>query len=258
MSMKVVIIEDEAPAVRRLELLLTNYDPQIQILATPDSIEDAVMWFKKHPHPDLVFMDIMLADGQSFEIFEQVELQVPIIFTTAYDEFAIKAFKVNSIDYLLKPIEPDLLEFSLKKYKSLLPSPQKMKDVIEALLTGRYNSPEHIPPFKTRFLVKVGDKFLPVPVTEVAYFSFEEKLCFLHTNEGKRYMLDHTLDELETLLNPGNFFRLNRQIIVFINAINTVHNYFNGKLKVYIKDALPDGVVVSKEKAQPLKLWLNR
>ncbi|MDP9078908.1 MAG: LytTR family DNA-binding domain-containing protein [Bacteroidota bacterium] len=257
MSLTVLIIEDEAPAVRRLESLLLNYDPAIRITAVIDSIEDAVLWFKNCPHPDLVFMDIMLADGQSFEIFEQVDLRIPVIFTTAYDAFAIKAFKVNSIDYLLKPIEPDKLEFSLTKYKSLLPSLDKVKQVMESLLDGKF-TPKAAPSYKTRFLVKVGDKFIPVQISDVSYFSFEDKITFLHTAEGKRYMLEHTLDELEALTDPHYFFRLNRQVIVSFETIKTVHNYFNGKLKVYLNNALPEGTVVSKDKAQLLKSWLNR
>ena len=257
MSLTVLIIEDEAPAVRRLESLLMSYDPAIRITAIIDSIEDAVLCFKTCPHPDLVFMDIMLADGQSFEIFEHVDLRAPVIFTTAYDEFAIKAFKVNSIDYLLKPIEPDKLEYSLTKYKSLLPSPEKMKQVMESLLTGKFTH-HAASSYKTRFLVKVGDKFVPIQISDVSYFSFEDKLTFLHTCDDKRYMLDHTLDELEALTDPNQFFRLNRQVIVSFDIIKTVHNYFNGKLKVYLNNALPEGVVVSKDKAQLLKSWLNR
>jgi len=257
MSLTVLIVEDEAPAVRRLESLLMSYDPAIRITAIIDSIEDAVLWFKTCPHPDLVFMDIMLADGQSFEIFEQVDLRIPVIFTTAYDEFAIKAFKVNSIDYLLKPIEAEKLEFSLTKYKSLLLTPEKMKQVMESLLAGKFTT-QAAPAYKTRFLVKVGDKFVPVQISDVSYFSFEDKLTFLNTAEGKRYMLDYTLDELEAITDPHYFFRLNRQIIVSFDTIKTVHNYFNGKLKVYLNNALPEGIVVSKDKAQLLKSWLNR
>lgn len=258
MDLTVLILEDEAPAVRRLATLLANHDPSIKVAAVLDSIEDAVAWFKTHPHPDLVFMDIMLADGQSFEIFEQVDLQVPVIFTTAYDEYAIKAFKVNSIDYLLKPVEPDKLNYALAKYKSLRHSPQKMKEVMELMLNHSYPKQQQSPQYKSRFLVKVGDKYIPVQANDISYFSFEDKLTFLHTGEGKRYMLDHTLDELETLTDPHRFFRLNRQVIVSFETIKTVHNYFNGKLKAYLTQGFPEGVVVSKDKAQLFKSWLNR
>ncbi len=256
--MKVLIIEDEAPAARRLQSLLAEYDPSIQISAVIDSIEDAVTWLNNYPHPELIFMDIMLADGQSFEIFEHVEITVPIIFTTAYDEFAIKAFKVNSIDYLLKPIEPQLLAMALKKYNSTQRSTVNLNEIMESLLVGGIKSQKSRPDFKNRFLIKSGDKFIPIEISQVAYFSFEDKLTFLHTIHQKRHMLDHTLDELETLIDPNLFFRLNRQYIASFSSIKTVHNYFNGKLKVYLNPEIKEGVVVSKERAHFFKLWLNR
>src|SRR5260221_1111560 len=183
--MKVLIIEDEAPAARRLQSLLAEYDPSIQISAVIDSIEDAVTWLNNYPHPELIFMDIMLADGQSFEIFEHVEITVPIIFTTAYDEFAIKAFKVNSIDYLLKPIEPQLLAMALKKYNSTQRSTVNLNEIMESLLVGGIKSQKSRPDFKNRFLIKSGDKFIPIEISQVAYFSFEDKLTFLHTIHQK-------------------------------------------------------------------------
>jgi DNA-binding LytR/AlgR family response regulator len=256
--MKVLIIEDEAPAARRLQLLLEGQDPSIQIVSIIDSIEDAVQWLKDFPHPELIFMDIMLADGQSFEIFEHVEVKVPIIFTTAYDEYAIRAFKVNSIDYLLKPIEPMLLSQALNKYRFISQSPGNFKEIMESLLHIRQKNPGAQPAFKNRFLIRSGDKFISIEALDVAYFCFEDKLTFLHTLKPKRYMLDHTLDELEKLIDPYLFFRLNRQYITSFGAIKSVHNYFNGKLKVYLTSDMENGIVVSKEKAHFLKLWLNR
>lgn len=256
--MKVLIIEDEAPAARRLQQLLESHDPTIQIINIIDSIEDAVQWLKDFPHPELIFMDIMLADGQSFEIFEHVEVKVPIIFTTAYDEYAIRAFKVNSIDYLLKPIEPLLLAQALNKYRFISQSPGNLKEIVESLLLSQLKSQQTRPTYKNRFLIKSGDKFIPVETADVAYFSFEDKLTFLHTINQKRYMLDHTLDELEKLIDPNFFFRLNRQYIVSFSSIKTVHNYFNGKLKVYVFPEVASGIIVSKEKAHHFKLWLNR
>jgi len=203
-------------------------------------------------------MDIMLADGQAFEIFEQVEIKIPVIFTTAYDEFAIKAFKVNSIDYLLKPVDPELLQLALKKYNSITTSPRHLKLVVETLLAANYKSQEILSDYKNRFLIKTGDKFIPVAITEVAYFSFVDKLTFLTTHAQKRYMLDNTLDELEKLVDPHVFFRLNRQYIAAFSSIKVVHNYFNGKLKIYVNPDIPEGIVVSKERAHYLKLWLNR
>ncbi len=255
--MKVLIIEDEALAARRLQQLLEGHDPTIQVIAVLDSIEDAVQWLKGFPHPDLIFMDIMLADGQSFEIFEKVEVRVPIIFTTAYDEYAIRAFKVNSIDYLLKPVEPLLLAQALNKYRFISQSPGNLREIMESLL-NQTKGADARPAFKNRFLIRIGDKYIPVETREIAWFCFEDKLAFLYTIKQKRYMLDHTLDELENLIDPYLFFRLNRQYIASFSAIKSVHNYFGGKLKVYLTTELENGIVVSKEKAHFLKQWLDR
>jgi len=256
--MKVLIIEDEHLAARRLQAMLAEIDPAIQVIKIIDSVEEAVDWFRQFPHPELIFMDIMLADGQSFEIFDAVEINAPVIFTTAYDEFAIKAFKVNSIDYLLKPIDQDLLKTALKKFYNNTTSQGNIKQMVESLLANNYKTHEGLSDYKKRFLIKTGDKFIPVSIAEVAYFSFVDKLTFLTTTAQKRYMLDHTLDEIEKLVDPHVFFRLNRQYIAAFSAIKIVHNYFNGKLKVMMAPEVAEGVVVSKERAQLLKSWLNR
>ena len=251
--MKVLIIEDEAPAARRLQQLLEAHDPTIQVIAALDSIEDAVQWLKAFPYPELIFMDIMLADGQSFEIFEQVEVRGPIIFTTAYDEYAIRAFKVNSIDYLLKPIEPMLLAQALNKYRFINQSPGNFREIMESLL-HQAKGADMRAAFKNRFLIRSGAQFISVEASEVAWFSFEDKLTFLHITKQKRYVLDHTLDELEKLVDPYLFFRLNRQYIASFAAIKSIHNYFGGKLKVYLTTEPENGIVVSKERAHALKL----
>jgi DNA-binding LytR/AlgR family response regulator len=256
--MKILIIEDETLAAKRLTTLINNYDPAITVLDAIDSVEDAVHWFDANPSPDLVFMDIMLADGQSFEIFEQVDIKVPVIFTTAFDEFAIRAFKVNSIDYLLKPIEPQLLEAAMKKFHSLIRQPDDFRAIMESLLIRPQRDREVQPLYKTRFLIKQGEKFIPVATSDAAYFSFEDKLSFLNTFDKKRYMLDYTLDELDKMLNPVVFFRLNRQYIISFSAVKTLHNYFHGKLKVYVNPEIPDGIIVSKSRSNLFKQWLNR
>jgi DNA-binding LytR/AlgR family response regulator len=254
--MNILIIEDEALAARRLKKLLLEYDPAIVVLDVIDSVEDAVFWFKDNPQPDLIFMDIMLADGQSFEIFEHAEVKTPVIFTTAFDEFAIRAFKVNSIDYLLKPVEPQLLDGAMKKFHSMHPASDNFKAIIESLVSGR--SREVKLQYRNRFLVKQGDKFIPISITDAAHFSFEDKLSFLNTSGNKRYMLDYTLDELDKMLDPDIFFRLNRQYITSFAAVRSVHNYFNGKLKVYVDPAVSSGIIVSKNRANQFKQWLNR
>lgn len=254
--MNILIIEDEALAARRLKNLLLEYDPAINVLDVIDSVEDAVFWFNDHPQPDLIFMDIMLADGQSFEIFEHAEVKTPVIFTTAFDEFAIQAFKVNSIDYLLKPVEPQVLDDAMRKFHAMHPAPDNFKAIIESLVSGR--SQEKKPQYRNRFLIKQGDKFIPISITEAAHFSFEDKLSFLNTTGNKRYMLDYTLDELDKMLDPDVFFRLNRQYITSISAVRSVHNYFNGKLKVYVGPEVSSGIIVSKNRANQFKQWLNR
>lgn len=256
--MNVLIIEDEALAAQRLKKLLLEIDPAIRIVQMIDSIEQSVEWLNDYPHPDLIIMDIMLADGESFEIFKRTEVTSPVIFTTAYDEFAIRAFKVNSIDYLLKPVELDLLSQALKKHASLASVPVNFKQIIESLITGRNERTENETGYKKRFLIKSGDKFVPISIGEVAYFCFVDKLTFLITTAQKRYMLDHTLDELEAIVDPRVFFRLNRQYIAAVNSIKLIHNYFNGKLKVIVAPDIPEGIIVSKERAQSFKSWLNR
>jgi DNA-binding LytR/AlgR family response regulator len=256
--MKILILEDEALAAKRLISLIHDFDPSIIVLETIDSVEDAVDWLIANPPPDLIFMDIMLADGQSFEIFEHVEIKTPVIFTTAFDEFAIKAFKVNSIDYLLKPVEQQLLKSAMKKFHSLTPKPENFREIMESLLISPIKTREIKPAYKIRFLIKQGDKFVPVPIADAAYFSFEDKLSFLNTFSKKRFMLDHTLDELDKMLDPELFFRLNRQYITSFDAIKTVHNYFHGKLKVYLTSDASAGIIVSKSRANLFKQWLNR
>lgn len=255
--MKILIVEDEVLAARRLQTLLKEVGRDIEILAVLDSIEDSVDWLRINDQPDLIFMDIMLADGQSFEIFDQVEINAPVIFTTAYDEFAIKAFKVNSIDYLLKPVEAVLLSQALKKYNSVATIPEKLKQTMLELIQGVKNETTRTD-FKSRFLVKSGTRYIPVSCQEAAYFNFENKLTFLTTRTGKKYMLDLSLDELEALLDPHLFFRLSRQYIASFSAIKTVHTYFNGKLKIYVEPEILSGIISSRERAPMLKLWLDR
>ena len=255
--MKVLIIEDEPLAAKRLKSILAQVNDTVHVIQVIDSIEDSVEWLNNNSLPDLIFMDIMLADGQSFEIFEKFELNVPVIFTTAYDEFAIQAFKVNSIDYLLKPIEPTMLSLALKKFALVTPSSDLLKNTIKSLLASTGESTEPAK-YKKRFLVKSGDKFIPISISNVAYFSSSDKLSFLTTTENKRFMLDYTLDELENIVDPVTFFKLNRQYLVSFTSINVVHNFFNGKLKAFISPEITDGIIVSREKAQLFKTWLNR
>ncbi|MDX2191280.1 MAG: LytTR family DNA-binding domain-containing protein [Bacteroidota bacterium] len=251
--MNILIIEDETPAARRLEKLIKEIDASIHILAKLDSIETAVTWFKNNVQPDLAFMDIELADGQSFEIFNQVHITCPVIFATAYDEYALKAFEVNSIDYLLKPIEEQALnralnKFKLLKYQTGIVDIQKLLNSLQHPVTNNY---------KKRFLIKMGDKYLHIDTSSIAYFISEDKLSFIITNEGKKYVIDGTLDFMETQLDPSDFFRLNRQLIANISNIKSVFAHFNGKLKITLQPEYHEEVFVSREKAGDFKKWMG-
>lgn len=253
--MKIVIIEDEIPAAKRLEKLIKEIDPAIIIETKLDSIEAAVEWFSTHAQPDLILMDIELADGQSFEIFNQVKITAPVIFATAYDEFALKAFKVNSIDYLLKPLEKAELSAAIGKFKAIKNSFSSSS--AELNINALLQSLAKPPTFKSRFLIKLGERLISVEKTQIAYFTSEDKLTFLVTHDKNKYVMDQTLDELEHLLDPKEFFRINRQFISGPKAIIGIHTYFNGKLKLTMQPPAKEEVLVSREKSPLFKEWLD-
>jgi DNA-binding LytR/AlgR family response regulator len=249
--MKVLIIEDEAPAFRRLQRILEEIEPNIRILEVIDSVEDSVQWFKSHKHPDLIFMDIQLADGISFNIFNEVEISSPIIFTTAYDEYAIRAFKVNSIDYLLKPIDKELLKFSLKKVSKYRPSIEV--NIAEILKTIQPESKN----YKSRFLVKFRDKLLSIKVKDISSFYTKNGNVYLLTVDNNKYVIDHPLDLLENQLDPKYFLRLNRQHISNVNAIISASNFDNGKILVELTHKTEFPVTVSRDKSKEFKSWMG-
>jgi len=251
--MNILLIEDELPAARRLEKLILELRPEATLIGPLDSIESAVNWFAANEAPDLAMMDIELADGQSFEIFKRASVTCPVVFTTAYDEFALEAFKVNSIDYLLKPIGKEELQKALSYYDSLH-APAAKLDIDKLLQHLNRSEPE----YKNRFLVRVGQKMIPVNVAEAAWFHSEDKLTFLHTYDGRRYPVDFTLDELDRTLDPRRYFRANRQFILAVDTVVHVHTHFNGKLKVDMKPKPTEEVIVSREKAADFKAWLDR
>ena len=247
--MRVIIIEDETPALNRIKKMLLEVSPEAQILATADSIENAVLLFQNHANEvDLTLMDIELADGQSFEIFNQIKITCPVIFTTAYDEFALKAFKVNSIDYLLKPIAKTELVKAIEKYKSVRKTSINFETEFQKLITQLYPKAQ-ISTYKNRFLIKNGTKLQSISTEEIAYFYAHDKLVSLIT---------HTLDELDTQLDPKLFFQINRQFIANFKSIKKIHTYFNGKLKVELNPAVNDEVIVSRERASEFKNWLDQ
>jgi two-component system LytT family response regulator len=254
--MNVLIIEDEAPAARRLEQLIKDYNSSVSIVGVIESITAAVRWLKEHESPDLIFMDIQLADGISFEIFRQMEVKTPVIFTTAYDQYTLQAFKVNSIGYLLKPISQDELNESMRKYNDLKELFNQTKPgMLQALLNSIQQGQKV---YKSRFLVKLGDRLIFIFTEQIAYFMAEDKLVFIISNEGKKYNTDFSLDDLENLLSPQFFFRINRQFITHIQSIRNIHNYFNGKLKLNLHPEPAQDVIVSRERAALFKKWLDQ
>lgn len=252
--MQVLIIEDEQPAAKQLIKLLGEIRPGIQVLDVLDSIENAVRWFQAPPPLQLVFMDIQLADGLSFDIFQQVSIQAPVIFTTAYDQFTLRAFKVNSVDYLLKPIEPEELEQALVKYDRVF-QPQVTYDrqlinqLIETVSQPRY---------KERFLIKAGQHISYISVSDIRYFYSDSGLVFAQTGTTKKHHLDYTLDQLQELLDPGQFFRLNRKIIAHVDAIRKIAPYFNSRLILDLHPSADFDVVVSRDRVNDFKQWLDR
>lgn len=253
--MKILIIEDEISASKRLTNMIKKADSSFEIEAVLDSIEDTVEWFNTNKEPDLVFADIQLSDGDCFQIFRQVKVTAPVIFTTAYDEYAIEAFKVNSIDYLLKPIESKALDAAIKKFKSLRATYSTPDNSLETLLAqlSKKSSPE----YKSRFLVKKGQTMKTVPSSEAAYFVIESQLVFLVDTDGNRFVIENTMEELESMLDPKLFFRINRQMIVSLQAVVTIHPYFNSRLKLTLSPEIKTEILVSRQKVSEFKKWLD-
>ncbi len=251
--MNVLIIEDEHRAAKRMEKLLNELHPAAQVLKVIDSVEDAVNWFTQQATPDLVFMDIQLADGLSFDIFTKVKIESPIIFTTAYDEYAIQAFKVNSVDYLLKPIDEDELEQALHKFENLhFKQPVYSKAFFTDLL--RDISQQN---YTQRFLIKTGQSFNYVQVEDIAYFFSDQSLSFIQTKDGKKHAVDYTMDQLEELINPEVFFRINRKLIIQIEAIHKVSSYFNNRLILQLRPKTEMEAIVTRERVKNFKKWLG-
>lgn len=250
--MNVLLVEDEAPAVKRLISLLNEASPESKVVAALDSIEGTVNWLKENGNPDLIFMDIHLSDGNSFLIFEQVEVKCPVIFATAYDEYAVRAFRVNSVDYLLKPILKEDLKRALDKFTFYSQNKWPFEGLREAIQSIKQAKKE----YKQRFLVRHSDRLIPLHVEKAKYFCAEDKEVFLQTEE-KKYAVDFTLDQLEELLDPKMFFRLNRKYIGQINSIDKIFNHLNGKLKLILYPNTMDEVFVSRERAGDFKAWLE-
>ncbi len=254
--MNVVIIEDEAFAALRLKKMIQDYKPEINILAELESVAESVKWFKSNPEPDLIFLDIHLEDDLSFAIFEQVNISSPVIFTTAFDEYAIKAFKLKSIDYLLKPIVQEELVAALKKYDHFSGFHRNSIDLqsLYNLLTPNDKK------YRERFSISVGAKIKMVEVNDIAYFFVMDKGVYLRTNQENTFSVDFTLDKLEESLNPESFFRINRKYLINIASINNMTAYSRGRVKLELKPKADDEfeTIVSIDRSANFKKWLNR
>jgi len=252
---KVLIIEDEKPAAEWLRQLILKLNPEISVLAVIDSVSGAVEWFQQNPVPDLAFMDIQLADGLSFEIFERVKVACPVIFTTAYEEYAIKAFKVNSVDYLLKPIAYSELEAAFQKFGAKFQDFKAAPEItIELLNKVREMLRKQ---YKTRFVIKVGEHLKSIPVEEILFFYSLDKATYLCTADFKTYLVDYSLDHICEMVDEHRFFRINRKYILSNLSIADIVVYSNSRLKIKLKKPDEEGIIVSRDKVAAFKEWLD-
>jgi two-component system, LytTR family, response regulator LytT len=259
--MKVLIIEDEELAVKKLQKTLASVDTGAEVVGVADSIRSSVSWLQTNPAPDLILMDIELADGQSFEIFDKIDVKSTVIFTTSYDEYALKAFKVNSIDYLLKPVQKEDLHAALEKLKNLKkmygsgtgPASLNVDNLVKEL--QQKLQPKE---FRKRFLVKHAQKLISVDVEEIAYFYSDGRLNFFKTYDNRKFVVDYTMDDLEEMLNPEQFFRISRAFYVSVNSIDQIHEYFGNRLLLHLKPAVDKEAIVSREKVTDFKKWMGK
>lgn len=251
--MNVLIVENEKPAAEKISRLLSRIDSSIEIKGILESVESSISWLQNNPAPDLILMDIQLDDGLCFEIFETIRVDVPVIFTTAYDEYTLKAFKVNSVDYLLKPVEESALSAALAKYRKVFSGKFHSREEIENIIrdiSGQY---------KSRFLIRTGTGYKSIPVTEISHFHICERSVFLKDKSGKDYGLDYSLEQLQKVLDPGKFFRINRDCIISIDSISRISAYSSSRLQLTITNEKDNDIfVVSRDKAGDFKRWIDR
>lgn len=251
--MKAIIIEDEPLNAEHLQNMLQRLDKNVEVTDVYDSVKSAVKAFKNGASCDLLFVDIHLADGISFEIFHEVEVNIPVIFTTAFDEYALKAFKLNSIDYLLKPIDINELKQALEKYKKQ--NATQLKQITESISDAYLQLNKT---YKSRFLVKLGDQLHTIKTDDISHFIYEDKLVILVTQQGKKYGVDYSIEVLDGMLHPEQFFRINRKAIIHINQIQKVVSYFNSRLKLQMQHLEGDDAIVSRDRVGDFKAWLDR
>jgi len=259
--MKIFIVEDEELAVKKLRKTLQQVDETAEVVGEADSIKSAVEWLENNPDPDLILMDIELADGQSFEIFNLTQVKSPVIFITSYDEYALKAFKVNSVDYLLKPVQKEDLETAMGKYKDMkklyATAPQQSALDFDGLVKELQQKLQ-LKEYRKRFLVKHAQKLVSVEVDEVAYFFSDGRLNFFKTYDNRKFVVDYTMDELEEMLDPDKWFRISRSFFVSVNSVEQIHDYFGNRLMLYLKPPTDKEALVSREKVTDFKKWLGK
>lgn len=251
--MTAVIIEDENFASKRLATLIKELAPEIDIIGQITSVENGRKWFDTHPKPDLIFLDIQLNDGYGFDILDPLDDHPPVIFTTAYNEYAIRGFKYNGLDYLLKPIDKNDLRNALNKYRKLQIKPtvvfdehklEKIKDLFHK-------------EYKKRFMIKIGNQFNTFNVEDIAYFKSNDGLIFLHSHTGQRYPIEYSIDQLEDILDPVHFFRVNRKFMISVKSVIEIHSYFNSRLLLNLKPEEKEQIIVSRERTSNFKKWLD-
>ena len=253
--MNVLIIEDEPLAAQRIGTLTAEIIPNATIVGKIDSVKNAVQWLKKNAAPDLILMDIQLADGLSFQIFEQAEVSSPVIFTTAYDEYALRAFKVNSIDYILKPVDKAELSNALKKLESFKNSKPSQEALLQSITQAMRMLARK---YKERFVIKVGEHLRTVEIENISYFYSQEKTTFCYTADGRNHILDFTLEQLETLVDPAAYFRVNRKYLVRSDSIQDIISYTNSRLRLVLKNSQDNDVIVARERVHEFRQWLDR
>lgn len=253
--MNVLIVEDEKPAAKRLEQLIDQNAPELNILEKLGSIKSVVQWLENNDAPDLIFMDIQLSDGLSFEIFEKVKVTSPIIFTTAYDEYALRAFKVNSIDYLLKPIDGDDLKGALDKLSDLTNTQHDNNHSLDKILKMMEMLSND---YKTRFVIKVGEHLKSIQVKDILYFFSREKASYCCVNTGRTYLIDYTLEQLDAMLDPKQYYRINRKYIVGLDSFTDIISYSNSRLRLVLENSEDNDIIVSRDRVADFKQWLDR
>jgi DNA-binding LytR/AlgR family response regulator len=251
--MNILIVENEMPAAEKLMSILAKIDKSVTVLGVTETVEETINRLQEPPRPDLILMDIQLDDGLCFEIFETINVDTPVIFTTAYDEYTLKAFKVNSIDYLLKPVDEESLKSALNKYKKLYADNDPFKRDFRQLLYEFRNQ------YKSRFLIKTGEKYKSVPVSEISHFHILERNVFLNDSQGIDYGVEYSLDQIQEMLDPRKFFRINRECIININAIATMSSYSSSRFQLTLKNGEKnEELIVSRERVAEFKKWVDR